>query len=103
MSRELNLLRLRLAEKQRDIVAQKQRTKEQLEEERKKVGQNVFWLAVGKNRERTKDGNEVSLGSLYLGDWVIGRRQKKHFLIIELFNVSKVCLSISFDAAPCPL
>ncbi|XP_046864969.1 uncharacterized protein LOC124459555 isoform X3 [Xenia sp. Carnegie-2017] len=63
VSRELNLLRLRLAEKQRDIVAQKQRTMEQLEEERKKVGQNVFWLAVGKNRERTKDGNEKSLSS----------------------------------------
>ena len=58
MSRELNLLRLRLAEKQRDIEAQKQRTKEQQEEERKRFGQNVFWLAVGKGRER-KDGSEV--------------------------------------------
>ncbi|XP_028405927.1 calmodulin-regulated spectrin-associated protein 1-B-like isoform X2 [Dendronephthya gigantea] len=58
VSRELNLLRLRLAEKQRDIEAQKQRTKEQLDEERKRFGQNVFWLAVGKGRER-KEGNEA--------------------------------------------
>ena len=55
VSRELNLLRLRLAEKQRDIEAQKLRTKEQQDEERKRLGQNVFWLAVGKGRERKEE------------------------------------------------
>ena len=52
------MLRLKLAEKQRDIVAQKQRTKEQLEEERKRLGQNVFWFAVGKGKEK-KESHQV--------------------------------------------
>ena len=59
VSRDLNLLRLKLAEKQRHIEAQKQRTKEQQEEERKRFGENVFWFAVEKDRER-KDSNGVS-------------------------------------------
>lgn len=58
VSLELNLLRLKLAEKQRHIEAQKQRTREQMEEERKRFGQNVFWFAVGKEKEK-KEQNGV--------------------------------------------
>lgn len=56
----LALLSLGFEEKRRQIEAERQRSQEQWEEERRKLGETTFWYTIGRARGNDKDsGNAV--------------------------------------------
>ena len=61
------MLKMQLEEKRRHIEEEKRKMKEQWTEERAKLGQQAFWLAVGRETkeelERTQMENEAALVS----------------------------------------
>ena len=70
MAPRLAVLKMQLEEKRRHIEEEKRRRKEQWTEERAKIGQQAFWLAVGKDTkediERMEKEKEAAMVSIKL-------------------------------------
>ena len=60
MTSQMTLLRMQLEEKRRHIEAEKRRTREHWEEQRRRVGQTAFWYMIGKAQGA---GQEFSEGT----------------------------------------